>query len=315
MNRRLVLVGALAAPALGALTSLGACTTPLPLRSNLRPATSDPKAAARLQQSAQVHGLAAYQNISDINIGYDGQWRPFINGIQPEVVDAGFRGSSQERLMPNLGVNAQLYTGPAGRKFVRWQRGDMAGPGATAASADVASQIGIWYNGQASADKARLAAAALVGDIYGLFLLGPLWVVTQQSRRDLTMQMGGTERVDGRLCDVLQIWLKPGYGLSAGDRLDLCIDTDKHITRRMRFSLEGFAGTQGAVAETDTYEHATHFGVLWPMRSFERILHPIALPAHDWHITGLDVNRGYGVQALAGPEFSGAAAAPARGLR
>jgi hypothetical protein len=317
-QRRLLLAAALL-PTLPALTGLAACSTPLPLRPALRPASSDPKALARLQQSAQVHGWVAYQKISDINIAYDGQWRPFINGIQPEVVDAGFRGSSQERLMPALGVNAQHYSGPAGRKFVRWQRGDWAGaPSNTSANtiaAGPASSIGIWYNGQASADKARLAAAALVGDIYGLFLLGPLWVLTEQNRRDLTLQMGGTERVDGRLCDVLQIWLKPGYGLSAGDRLDLCIDVDNHITRRMRFSLEGFAGTQGAVAETDTYEHATHFGVLWPMRSYERILHPIALPAHDWHITGLDLNRGYGVQALAGPEFSGAAAAPAQALR
>jgi hypothetical protein len=317
INRRQALgaFGAFALPATPALMGLSGCTTPLPLRANLRPATSNLQAAARLQQSAQAHGLAAYRSITDINIGYDGQWRPLINGIQPEVVDAGFRGSSQERLMPALGVNAQLYTGPAGRKFVRWQRGDFAGPAANAGATDSANQIAVWYNAQPSADKARLAASALVGDIYGLFLLGPLWVVTQQSWRDLTLQMGGTERVDGRLCDVLQVWLKPGYGVSAGDRLDLCIDTSDHVTRRMRFSLEGFAGTQGAVAETDTYEHATHFGVLWPMRSFERIVHPIALPAHDWHITGLDVNRGYGVQALAGPDFSGAAAAPAQALR
>jgi hypothetical protein len=304
-NRRLVLT------ALAGLTGLTGCTTPLPLGAGQRPSTRDAKAAARLMQSAQAHGLAAYQNISDINIAYDGQWRPFINGIQPEVVDAGFRGSSQERLVPALGINAQHYTGPAGRKFVAWQPGAGAAASSSAAPSNQPGQIAIWYNGQASADKARLAAAALVADIYGLFLLGPLWVVTQQSRRELTFQMGGTERVDGRLCDVLQIWMKPGYGLSGGDRLDLCIDSSDHITRRVRFSLEGFAGTQGAVAETDTYDHAMKFGVLWPMRSFERIVHPLGLPAHDWHITGLDVNRGYGAQALLGPEFTGAAAAPA----
>jgi hypothetical protein len=321
-NRRSALTR-LAAPALlgsAGLSGLTACTTPLPLGASLRPSAPDAKAAARLMQSAQAHGLAAYQNISDINIAYDGQWRPFINGIQPEVVDAGFRGSSQERLMPAWGVNAQLYTGPAGRKFVAWRRGAAAGaasvaaPGAVNSPADNTGQIAIWYNNQASTDPARLAAAALVADVYGLFLLGPLWVVTQQSRRDLTFQMGGTERVDGRLCDVLQIWMKPGYGLSGVDRLDLCIDTADHTTRRMRFSLEGFTGTQGAVAETDTYDHATRFGVLWPMRSYERIVHPLGLPAHDWRITGLDVNRGYGVQDLAGPNFTGAAAAPATSL-
>ena len=50
------------------------------------------------------------------------------------------------------------------------------------------------------------------------------------------------------------------------------------------------------------------------MRSYERIVHPIALPAHDWRITGLDVNRGYTASDLNGPAFSGAAAAPAKAL-
>lgn len=51
---------------------------------------------------------------------------------------------------------------------------------------------------------------------------------------------------------------------------------------------------------------------MWPMRSFERVVHPIALPAHDWRIVGLDVDRGYTAQALMGPEFTGGAQAPAR---
>ena len=80
----------------------------------------------------------------------------------------------------------------------------------------------------------------------------------------------------------------------------------------MRFTLEGFTGTQGAVAETDTFEHQRRFGVLWPMRSYEEVVHPIRLPAHDWHITGLDVNRGYDAAALRGPQFTGAAAASPR---
>jgi len=86
------------------------------------------------------------------------------------------------------------------------------------------------------------------------------------------------------------------------------------VMRRVRFTLEGFAKTQGAVAEVNTFEHERRFGVTWPMRSYERIVHPIALPAHDWRITGLDVARGYAASALAGPRFTGAAAATARPL-
>ena len=81
--------------------------------------------------------------------------------------------------------------------------------------------------------------------------------------------------------------------------------------RRVRFTLEGFSRTQGAVAEVDTFDHERRFGMTWPMRSDERIVHPIALPAHDWHIGGLDVDRGYGERKLSGPTFEGKAAADA----
>ena len=105
--------------------------------------------------------------------------------------------------------------------------------------------------------------------------------------------------------------MSPGLGRVAADRVALCIDRNDGIMRRVRFTLEGLASTRGAVAEVDTFDHERRFGVLWPMRSFERLVHPLPLAVHDWHVTGLDVNRGYAVQALAGPVFTGAAAAPA----
>ena len=105
------------------------------------------------------------------------------------------------------------------------------------------------------------------------------------------------------------------YGAQVAlDRVAVCIDAELGITRRVRFTLEGFANTRGAVAEVDTFEHTQHFGVLWPMRSYEEVVHPLRVPAHDWRIVGLDVNRGYDAAALRGPQFSGAAAAAARAL-
>ncbi len=299
IHRRTLL--AAAAWPLGGL--LQGCSTPLPLGVPPPAAgpAAEPAAAALLRDSAEAHGLAAYRQISDINIAYEGEWRPFINGVQPEVVDAGFRGRSQERLMPALGLNAQAFEGPSGRKFVAWQRG-------SAGQSAQPGRLALWFNGQPSANAALQRAAAVVAEGYSLFLLGPLWLTD----RAAALQRAGTERVDGRLCDVLDAWVRPGLGLTALDRVTLCIDRDSRITRRLRFTLEGFERTQGAVAEVDTYDHEQRFGVLWPMRSFERVVHPIALPAHDWRIAGLDVNRGYGREALAGPGFSGAAAAPAR---
>ena len=296
-SRRRWLLGAAGAPL------LAACGTPLPLEAPPAAASAaDQAAAARLRDSARAHGWDAYRALNDINISYDGQWRPLIDRIQPVVVDKAYRGSSQERLMPAASVVAQAYTGPAGRKQVSWRRGN----GQAGSTGDVA----VWFNGQRSSNPAVLAASALVAEGYGLFLLGPLWL----AERGLLVQAGGTERVNGRLCDVVQVWLRPGLGQVALDRVAVCIDRDDAITRRVRFTLEGLASTRGAVAEVDTFEHQRRFGVLWPMRSYEEVVHPLRLPAHDWHVTGLDVNRGYALDDLAGPQFTGAATAPAAAL-
>lgn len=60
-----------------------------------------------------------------------------------------------------------------------------------------------------------------------------------------------------------------------------------------------------------TFEHGRRFGALWPIRSYEEVVYPLRLPALDWRICGLDVNRGYGVADSGGPELTGVAAAPA----
>ena len=315
LSRRNWLLGAIAA---ATLPGLGGCSTPLPLdrspglpkggaNAAVNPAANAAAANARLMASALAHGLPAYRQLNDINVAYDGEWQPLIGRIQPEIVDAGYRIRSEERLMPRLGINAQRYQGPKGHKQVWWQRANLAAP----ASVNPAGEVAVWFNGQASSDPSVLSASALVAEIYGLFLLGPLWLAD----RNLPAELDGTERVDGRLCDVLHLWVSPGFGQVGLDRLSLCIDRDNHITRRMRFTLEGFAGTRGAVAETDTFDHQRRDGILWPMRSFERVLHPIRLPAHDWRITGLDINRGYGPEQLRGPSFGGVAAQPAQAVR
>jgi hypothetical protein len=295
-------------PATGGL--LSACGTPLPLGTTA-PTSASAAAAQRLAASADAHGLAAYRQISDINISYGGQWRPLVNRVQPEVVDEGFRGPSQERLMPAAGAVAQAYAGVKGKKQVFWQRGKTLAP----AGRDQ-GEVAVWFNGQPSQRASELAAAALVAEGYGLFLLGPLWVASRQAAGlAVPADVAGTERVNGRLCDVVNVWLRPGLGHAATDRVSLLIDRDDNVTRRLRFTLEGYEGTRGAVAEVDTFEHARHFGLLLPMRSYEEVVHPLRLPAHDWFVTGLDVNRGYAVEALRGAQFSGAAAAPARALQ
>ena len=154
ISRRTMLGAAL----LPAVAGLGGCSSPLPLQAP-PPGGAEAAAAERLMQSAQAHGLAAYRQLRDVNIAYEGQWRPLIDRIQPEVVDAGYRGSSQERLMPQLGINAQRFDGPRGRKTVFWQR---ATPGSTSGTG-VSEDIAVWRNGTLTDDTPSLEAAALVG--------------------------------------------------------------------------------------------------------------------------------------------------------
>ena len=296
-SRRRFLAASLAVP----LPWLAGCATPLPLDA-AAPSAGGDDGAELLRMSAEAHGLAAYRQLRDINVRYEGQWRPLIDGIQPIVVDKAYRGGSEERLLPAAGIVAQAYTGTAGTKQVVWQR--------DARSTQPAGKVAVWFNGQPSVDEPVLDAAALVAEGYGLFLLGPLWL----AGRDLRSRRAGRERVDGRECELVDVWLRPGLGRSPLDRATLFIDSADGLMRRVRFTLEGFGGTRGAVAEVSTFDHERRFGVMWPMRSYAAVVHPLRLPAHDWRIAGLDVDRGYDAAALTGPAFTGAAARPAAAL-
>lgn len=297
-RRRLLALGAI-----GTLPLLGACAHPLPLAEG-RPSTDDPEALRWLRESADHHGWAAFQSIGDVNVAYTGRWRPLIDRLQPELVDKPYRESSEERLLPRQGWMAQAHRGPAGRKQVVRQRG--GGPG------DL-GRVDVWVDDRAAEATGVRTAAALVADFYALFLLGPLWLLPQAGGDGLRLALGGPVEVNGHDCRWVRGWLSPGFGLVARDRVDLAIDQRDRTLRRLRFTLEGFAGTQGAVAETDHFDHRRLGGVLWPMRFFERVVRPLGgLPAHDWRVTGLDLDRGWSPSDVRGLRLEGAAARPAR---
>jgi hypothetical protein len=290
--------------AAGPLPALTGCASPLPLTT--APPSQDDAAAARwLRESADHLGWARFESLNDINVAYAGQWRPLIDTFQSVLVDKPWRERSEERLLPRQRFIAQAHRGPAGGKQVVRTSGRSAGD---------LGRIAVWYEGQPSNQEPALTAAALVADAYQLFLLGPLWLAQRLGTPgQARLALGGRVEVEGHECQWVQAWVSPGLGLIARDRVDLAIDVRDRTTRRMRFTLEGFAGTQGAVAEVDTYEHERRDGVLWPMRSFERVVHPLGgLAAHDWRVTGLDVDRGYAMADVQGAQFAGAGAAPAR---
>jgi len=80
---RRALLGAFTLPWL-----VGGCSTPLPLGPLL---ASDADASARLRDSAEAHGLAAYRGLTDINVSYSGQWRPLTGRIQTVMPDHDWR--------------------------------------------------------------------------------------------------------------------------------------------------------------------------------------------------------------------------------
>ena len=297
VRRRMLLAG-IAMPVWPALQG---CAAPLPV--SLNPTTT-PAARALLDESAAAHGLAAFADISDLSLRYEGEWRALIDRLQPALADAGFRGGSEERLLLREGVVAQAHTGPSGRKQV-WRR--------TAARAT--GEVRVWFNGEEARDTDRRAAAALVVDGYSVFLLGPMLLAQAWSaQRTLMLELAGIEQVNEHACDVLRVRIAPGFGFAASEQLALFIDRKERLMRRVRFTLDGLASTQGAIAEVEAYDHVTLHGVRWPTRFYERLLRPLPLPVHDWRLTGLDVNRGIASADVGGPVFGGKAVAPATAL-
>jgi len=301
VTRRHVLAGLLAAPALPLLQG---CAAPLlPLGTT----ASTPEAQALLASSAAAHGAAALAGIGDVSVSYAGRWRALMGRLQPDLVDAGFRGGSEERLLLREQLVAQGHAGPDGRKQVLRE-----------AVAGGQGRVRVWVNGQETADVQRRAAAALVADGYSLFLLGPMLLARPGNGRTLVMALSGTARieVDGQAheCDVLRVDAAPGLGFSPGDQLALYIDRRERLMRRVGFTLEGLDGTRNALAEVDAWGHLPLHGVRWPTRFHERLLRPAPLPVHDWRMTGLDVNRGLDPASVSGAVFTGAAARPAAAL-
>jgi hypothetical protein len=300
-TRRQAVLMSLAVP----LIDMGGCRASLPPW--LSPNSSQ-EALSLLRESAMAHGLTAYAGISDLNVSYAGSWRRLVGMIQPALVDAGFRGGSEERLLLGAGIIAQAHTGRQGHKQVVRVNTPQGG-----------SSIHVWFNGVEAHDKERLDAAALVADAYSLFLLGPvLLAVNASPHREIQAQLAGSAEVaqeqHPHLCDVLNLKVSPGIGNSESDQLALYIDRDSRLMRRVRMTLNGLESTQGALVDVDTFEHRSLHGMMWPTAFHERLLRPAPLDVHAWRLTGLDVKRGESPAELTGPAFTGKALIPAAPL-
>ena len=242
-----------------------------------------------------VHGGEKLDQLNDVNLSISGQWKRLITRIQPLVTDFTYRVDSQERLFPSSGGYVALYNGPSGTKKVF----------------RTPQSLEVYYNQQQSNDVEVLSSTALTADAFHLFLLGPL--VLQKWRDEFT-----------RLTDIsyegsdyhrLHLYRTPGFGYAEQDQVVLWVDTNSGRTKMIQITLEGHSTTKGAHVEVEFLDYIQLDDYLFPSKFFERVNAPIAIDAHAWHLTGLDINRGNNINIYQGAEVSAIANYPASPLK
>ena len=80
-------------------------------------------------------------------------------------------------------------------------------------------------------------------------------------------------------------------------------------------TLNGFETTRGAHVDTTFLAYRQVGPYLLPVRFSERVRGPLRIKAHEWHTTGIDLDRGWTREEVSGPAYTGKAAVPARPMR
>ena len=254
---------------------LGACATkfPTPENSGFTDTSDSLSGNAIFKLSFAAHGGEKLKYLRNINVGITGQWKQLIRRIQPLVTDFKFRVDSQERVLVNKGVYAAEYTGPAGQKSVF----------------RTPSSINVRYNNNASLDSDVLSSTALTADSFYLFLLGPL--ALEKWQNNVTRLRN--QNMNGKPHWRVYINKQPGLGLSRDDEIVLWVDPQSKLTTRVQITLKGHESTKVAHVEVDYLDYKSLGGYVFPSVFFERVKAPIAIDAHAWQLTGLDINRNY----------------------
>jgi hypothetical protein len=277
---------------IGLLSLLAACSSmPTPQHSK-----TQADARTLLDQSQAAHGKAAFSAIRDLSVAYDGKWFELVTRIQPVLTDKTFRKTSEERMLFGDNLIGQIHTGDAGKKMVLRD-----------GSLPLGERISVWFNQQAETNREKIDAAHLVVEAYQLFLYPAFYV-----ERAAHLERVGTGSVGGRDCELLLAVMRPGIGNSAEDRVVLYIDAQDKLVRRVRLTLEGLESTKGAIVDVDHDRFVEIAGVKWPTHFYEALVAPFpGLPAHDFSLRGLDINRGLTKADFANAQFSETAAKPA----
>ncbi len=235
----------------------------------------DPAAARALLDRAAKRNRDPWNSLREVRVGYDGEWTGIVKRLQPVLVDAEHRKSSQERYQPRQRRIEQTHRGPAGvKRVVRDGR-----------SVEVVFKHQGENRGPASEEER--AAAALVADAYQVFLFGPSYLNAEAEE----LEQLAAKELGGELCDRIQGRLRPGLGFAAEDRFIAWIGRDSGRMHRFQFTIDGLASTRGADVDVtfSGFERLAD-GREWPTRFVEYVHRPVFVKAHEWEMTSLEVD-------------------------
>ena len=223
-----------------------------------------------LEKSIAAHGGYLFEQPGSVRVSYDGEWRNVVKVLQPVLVDAGYRQTSDEMLDLTTAGIVQVHSGPEGTKLV----------------ARTAEDVSVLYDDEESLDETTRAASALVADAYTLFLAGPSFI--RQRNAGLSMLEPAT--LDDEAYQRIHAVLEPGFGFSERDEAVLWINEETGLLGLVHFTIDGLASTRGAHVDVAFSEYEEIDGYVWPTEFYERVRAPLRVPAHSWRVVELEVS-------------------------
>lgn len=219
--------------------------------------------------------VAAYgdihRSVGEIQVTYHGEWGTLVPALQAVLSDVEYRQSSSETLNLETGRMEQNFEGPSGKKRV----------------VRTPDSIEVSYNGIPSNDPEVLASAALVADLYSMFLLGPNYIAPRQNSLRIIEPAELNDRTHYRV----MAHLAPGFGLAKDDFVVLWIDVESHLVNRVNFTMHGLESTKTANVEVTFDRFRRVEGFPFPTDFVERVRYPLPATAHEWWTAELEVQR------------------------
>lgn len=280
----------LATPLLAAIL-LAACATTFPTAQPGLVFEDGLDANTVFERSLAAHGGDIAEAPGDFNLAMEGEWQSLIQRIQPVVTDAGYRITAEERFRPAEQLYVVRHQGPQGNKHV----------------VRTPDSIEVFYNGERETDPAKLRATAMTTDAFQLFHFGPS-LVKWRAKHMVRLANAREGGIDYRR---VLATLRPGFGEADEDQVVLWINPETDLLFRVHLTLNGFETTQGAHVDTTFLAYDRVGPFVFPSRFDERVRGPLRISAHQWWITARDQDRGWSRDDVQGPEFTGAATAPA----